>query len=54
MRTWPDSLTHISLASLLWDIGKQYSPSSAASHLGLFCLLGEISSKIEIKIKNHS
>ena len=52
-------LTHLSLASLLWDIGKQYSPRcdaaergvpcSAASHLGLFCLHRQISSKNEIK-----
>ena len=38
------------LASLLWDIGKQNSPRcDAASHLGLFCLHREISSKNEIK-----
>ena len=38
---WCILLTHLSLASLLWDIGKQTSPrcGSAASHLGLFCLL---------------
>ena len=37
---------------LLWDIGKQHSPrcdDSAASHLWLFCLHREISSKNEIK-----
>ena len=44
-------ISFISLASFLWDIGKQYSPrcdaaDSAASHLGLFCLLREISSKM--------
>ena len=44
-------LTHLSLASLLWDIGKQNSPATdvtqqnTASHLGLFCLLREFSSK---------
>ena len=52
-------LTHLSLTSLLWDIGKQNSPRCdaailapdvmpqiAASHLGLFCLLArEFSSK---------
>ena len=43
-------LTHLSLASLLWDIGKQ---QNAASHLGLFCLLGGISSKNDMRIKNH-
>ena len=46
---WP--LTHLSLASLLWDIGKQHiapdvTPQNAASHPGLFCLLREISSII--------
>ena len=47
---WNNSLTHLRLASLLWDIGKQHSPRcDAASHLGLFCLLREISSK-KIKI----
>ena len=39
--------THLSLASLLWGIGKQHSPRCDAaertSHLGLFCLLKEIS-----------
>ena len=40
-------LTHISLASFLWDIGKQNSPD-VTSHLGLFCLLAGISSKDEI------
>ena len=46
------NLTHIGLASLLWDIGKQYSPKcDVASHLGLFCLHREISSKNEINNK---
>ena len=45
----------LSQASFLWDIGKQYSPRwNAASHLGLFCLLIGISSKIGMKMKNHS
>ena len=49
----------LSLVSLLWDIGKQHiapdvTPQNAAPHLGLFCLLGGISSKNEIKIKNHT
>ena len=43
-------LTHISLASFLCDIGKQQNES----HRGLFCLHMEISSKNEIKNKNHS
>ena len=38
-------LTDLSLASLLWDIGKKnapdVTPQNAASHLGLFCLLRE-------------
>ena len=51
--------THISLASFLWDIGKQHSPrcdaAECGAHLGLFCLHREISSKNEIKKnKNHS
>ena len=29
------SLTHISLASFLWDIGKQYSPRCDASQCGV-------------------
>ena len=42
-------VTHISLASFLWDIlGKQ---QNAVSHLGLFCLHREMSSKNEIKKK---
>ena len=45
-------LTHTNLASFLWDKSKQYSPmmQSMASHLGLFCLHRDISSKNEIKI----
>ena len=43
-------ITHLSLASLLWDIGKQHSPRCDAAE----GLLGRISSKKEIKIKNHS
>ena len=39
-----NSLTHLSLASLLWGMGQ-----NAESHLGLFCLLIRISSKIGIK-----
>ena len=29
------SLTHLSLASLLWDIGKQYSPRCDATERGV-------------------
>ena len=43
------SLTHLSLTSFLWDIGKQQIAQNAASHLGLLCLYREISSKNEIK-----
>ena len=46
-------LTHLSLASFLWNIDKQNSPrcdaaeraEHAASRLGLLCLLREFSSK---------
>ena len=45
----PVCLIHLSLASFLWDIGKQNSPRcDAAEHVvpsGVFCLLGGISSK---------
>ena len=41
------ALTPLSLASLLQDIGKQYSLQNAAAHLGLFCLLKEIFLKID-------
>ena len=41
-------LTHLSLASFLWDIGKQHSPRCGVPS-GLFCLHREISSKNEIK-----
>ena len=46
--------THISLASLLWDLDKQYRPRSdaAASDQGLHCLHTGISIKNQIKIKN--
>ena len=44
-----DVLTHLSLVSFLWDIGNSIAPDvtpqNAASHLGLFCLLREFSSK---------
>ena len=50
--------THISLASFLWDIGKQNSPkcdaAKSASHLGIFCLLAGNSWKNEIKMKIYS
>ena len=43
----PLRLTHISLASFLWDVGKQHSPRCDAAECsvpsGLFCLLGGIS-----------
>ena len=49
-------LTHISLASFLWDIGKQrdpdQTPPNAASDQGFHCLLTECSIKIGIKMKN--
>ena len=54
---------HLSLTFFLWDVGHRqttYSiapdvtPHNAASHLRLFCLRTEISSKNEIKNKNHS
>ena len=52
-------LTHLSLASLLWDIGKQNSPRCDATERGgvpsgaiLFAQRNFI--KNEIKIKNHS
>ena len=54
------SLTHLSLASFLWDIGKQNSPRCDAAERGvpsgpfLFAFNREISSKNEIKNKNHS
>ena len=51
-------LTHISLASFLWDIGNSIAPDvtpqNAASHLGLLCLRREISSKNEIKNKKNT
>ena len=40
-------LTHISLASYFWAIGKQYRPENAASRLGLHCLLTGISIKMK-------
>ena len=44
-------LTHISLATFLWDIGKQRSPKWDATDCSLYCLLRGISSKNGIKIK---
>ena len=45
----PVPLTHLSLAFLLWTwanrIAPDVTPQNAASHLGLFCLLREFSSK---------
>ena len=38
-------LTHISLTFYLWDMGKDETSRSATSHLGLFCLLRDVSSK---------
>ena len=34
-KMFPHPLTHISLASLLWDIGKQYSPRCDAAERGV-------------------
>ena len=45
------SVTHISLASLLWGTAPDVTPQNAASHLGLVCLHREISSKNETKNK---
>ena len=36
------------------SIAPDVTPQNAASHLGLFCLHREFSSKNEIKNKNHS
>ena len=51
-------LTHLSLASLLWDIGKQYSPRCDAAERGVpsgaILFAQRISWKNEIKNKNHS
>ena len=49
-------LTHVSLASFLWDIGKLCRPRSddnAASDQGLHCLLTECSNKFEKKQKKR-
>ena len=40
-------LNHISMASFLWNMGKQNSPQNAASHLGLICWLTLFSSKTD-------
>ena len=44
------ALTHISLASFLWDIGQSakpdQTPQNAASNQVLHCLLTEVSFKI--------
>ena len=47
-------LTHISLASFLWDHMQGVTLQNAASHLGLFCLLTQISSKNEIEMKKKT
>ena len=54
MRNKPEKaiLTHISLASFLWDISKQCRSRSEAAECGLHCLLTECSIKILIKMKN--
>ena len=48
------SLTHISLASFLWVIGKRIAtdmtPQNAASHLGLFYLLNLFHRKMKTKM----
>ena len=47
-------LTHtVSLASHLWDIGKQCRPN-AASDQGLHCLLTGISIRNKIKMKKYT
>ena len=58
------SLTHLSMASFLWDIGKQYSLRCDAAepedrrtrrHIwGYFVFLKKFRQKNEIKIQNHS
>ena len=45
-------LTHISLASFLWDIYKDQTPQNTASDQGLHCLLTLCSITICIKMKN--
>ena len=52
-------LTHLSLASLLWDIGKQNSPRCDAAERGvpsgaILFAYREFSSKNWIKLKNYS
>ena len=51
-------LTHISLASFLWDKGKQCKPRSEATKhdadQGLHCLLTEKLIKIWIEMKNST
>ena len=48
-----DNLTHISLASHFWDIGKQLRPKSenAASNQDVHCLLTGISIQNMIKME---
>ena len=50
-----NSLIHICLASVLWDIGKKTQircRKNAASGQDLHCLLTEVSFKIKIVVKN--
>ena len=51
-------LTHLSLASFLWDMGKQCRPDQTqkndASDQGLHCLLTESSIRISIKIQPNN
>ena len=53
LRIMIQSLTHISLASHFWDIGKWCKPRSK-SDLGLHCLLTGISIWNRIKIKKYT
>ena len=46
-----DCLTHLSLASLLWDIGKQYSPRCDAAECGYSVCLEKIYRKSELSFK---
>ena len=52
------TLTHISLASHFWDLGKQCRPRSdaadAASDQGLHCLLTGISIRNRIKMRKYT
>ena len=48
------TLTHISIASHVWDIGKHCSPQNAASVQGLHCLLTGKSIRNRTKMKKYT